>query len=113
MCLPRDCPLSDGGTRSQKEVCSRCNYRKGEKQRKQVNIAHHLETSQSEIESRILRSDAYVSSNPGVSTKTTCRLLTGSQNLIASTSDVRDFNPWPIPVVSRPLTEHMNYRGCE
>ena len=113
MRAPRGCPLSDGGTRSQREVFPCCNYRRDEKQRKRVNITHHLETSQSEIEFRILRSDPYISSKPGVSTKTTCRLLTGSQNLIASTWNVRDLNPWPIPVVSRPLAEHMNYRGYE
>ena len=110
---PRGCPLSDGGTRSQREVFSRCNYRRDEKQHKRVNITHHLETSQPEIEFKILRSDAYVSSKPGVSTKTTCRLLTGSQNLIALTWAVCDLNPWPISVMSRPLAEHTNYRGYE
>jgi hypothetical protein len=61
------------------------------------NIMHYLEFSQSEIIFKMSRSDLNVSSNPGVSTRTTCRPLSWSQNLIARIWLVNDFNVWPTP----------------
>ena len=73
-------------------------------------MVRYFETSQSEIMFRTSKSDVDVSSKLGVSTRTTCRVITWSQNLVAMTLFVRDLSPWPISLVSRPLAEHTNCR---
>ena len=70
---PRGCPLSDGDTKSQREVSVLCNCESGDgvEKRKPVNITHYLEFSQSEIMFKMSRSVMNMCSDPGVSTRTT------------------------------------------
>ena len=73
-------------------------------------MVRYLETSHLEIMFRMLRSDVDVSSKLGVSTRTTCRPIAWSQNLVAMTRFVCDLSPWPISLASRPLAKHTNCR---
>ena len=70
-----DCLLCDGDTKYQREVSASCNCKNGDGGEKcePVNAMYYLEFSQSEIMFKMSSSDSNVSSNPGVSTKTTCR----------------------------------------
>ena len=98
---PRGCPLCDGDTRFQRNASASCNCENGDggEKRKPENIVHYLELSQWEIMSKMSRSDLSVCelSNPGVSTRTTCRPLSSSLNLIGRTWLVNDLNVSPTP----------------